>query len=140
MLANRNKGNQQTYIIVAAVVLVLVIGGGYYYFGVYMPNYEAERLQLVTLTAVSDPIDLDPALSFDTESNRVIINIFDRLLTYKSGTTEVAAVFRHRVFIIRLALQRLTWFSVLRRSHYALSFSTNGTNIPTTAATSFVVL
>jgi len=81
--------NKNSYIALAAAVIILVAGGGYYYFGIYVPNYEAELEQLLTLIAVSDPIDLDPALSYDTESNRVIINIFDRLLKFKSGTTDV---------------------------------------------------
>lgn len=88
-LLPESKNINQTYLLLGAIVIIAAIGGGYYYYGIYLPDYEGKREALETLTAVSDPITLDPALSYDTESNRVIINLFDRLVRFQTGTTEV---------------------------------------------------
>ena len=87
-MAEKGK-ERRTPLLLVLPVVVIVAAGLWYYFAVYTPQYEAERLRLVTLYTTADPIELDPALAYDTDSNRVIMNVFDRLVRYTQGTTEV---------------------------------------------------
>jgi len=83
------EGKRNRALLLVLPVIVIAAAGLWYYFMVYTPQYEAERLRLVTLYTTADPIELDPALAYDTDSNRVIMNVFDRLVRYERGTTEV---------------------------------------------------
>jgi peptide/nickel transport system substrate-binding protein len=71
------------------VVLVIASVGLWYYFTIYVPRYEAERLQLLTLYTTADPVDLDPALAIDYDSWRIMTNVYDRLVAFKRGTSEI---------------------------------------------------
>jgi peptide/nickel transport system substrate-binding protein len=58
-----------------------------------VPQYKAERARLLTLVVVAeDPLDMDPALAIDYDSYDIIMNVFDRLVKYKRGTTEIEPV------------------------------------------------
>jgi peptide/nickel transport system substrate-binding protein len=71
------------------LVVVVASAGIWYYFFIYIPGYEAERARLLTFNAIANPVDLDPALASESDSNRIVINVFDRLVSYKRGTTEI---------------------------------------------------
>jgi peptide/nickel transport system substrate-binding protein len=75
-------------IAVLALVFIVIFGGAYYYL-FYLPQYQEERARLLTLYTEAEPADLDPALAIETDSYRVIANVFDGLVRYKKGTTEV---------------------------------------------------
>jgi len=64
-------------LIVAAVTVALMV----------TPVAEKEKVLIVGTTY--DPKTLDPALAYDIASSMVIQNIFDTLVTYKPGTTEL---------------------------------------------------
>jgi len=70
------------------VVILLLVGGGYYYF-FRIPMLEEERAKLLTLNTEAEPSDLDPALAIETDSLMVIANVFDGLVKFKHGSTEI---------------------------------------------------
>jgi len=87
----RRRSNRTRNLAIVLIVFIVATSsaGAYYYFNIYMPQYRAERERLLTLFTTAQPLDLDPALVYDAASNRVIINVFDRLVTFKRGTTEI---------------------------------------------------
>jgi peptide/nickel transport system substrate-binding protein len=76
-------------IAIAAAAIIILAGGGYYYFGIYVPQYQEQRVQLLTLNIEGAPSDLDPAQAIDTDSYMIVANVFDGLTKYKRGTTEI---------------------------------------------------
>jgi peptide/nickel transport system substrate-binding protein len=88
MGSRNSKSNKTTTILIIAIFALAIIGGAYGYF-VYLPSYEEERSRLLTLNTHSDPQTLDPALAFDTSSYSIIVNVYDRLVINKRGTTDV---------------------------------------------------
>lgn len=89
-MSRRREQNNRKYIAIAVAAVVLIGAAGlYYYFNIYVPRYKEQRYNLLTLFMGAYPVDLDPALAYDTDSNRIIFNIFDRLVRYKPGTTEI---------------------------------------------------
>lgn len=81
--------NRSTSTILGAILIILAVSGVLSYFFVYEPYFESERERLLTFTTDLEPRDLDPALSADTDSHSIIMNVFDRLVQYKKGTTEI---------------------------------------------------
>ncbi|MCL6627085.1 MAG: ABC transporter substrate-binding protein, partial [Alicyclobacillus shizuokensis] len=43
----------------------------------------------VTLDMIQNIRDLDPALEFDTASNEIVSQMYDQLVTWKNGTTDI---------------------------------------------------
>jgi peptide/nickel transport system substrate-binding protein len=84
----RNGIASNSRLVVILIMLVLVVGGGYYYF-FRIPEIEEERTRLLTLNTEAEPSDLDPALAIETDSYRIIANVFDGLVKYKKGTSEI---------------------------------------------------
>ena len=74
--------------IIIVVAFIVVIGGAYYFF-VYNPNYQLKLANLLTLTTEAEPSDLDPAIAIETDSYMVISNVFDGLVKYKKGSSEI---------------------------------------------------
>ena len=76
-----------------AALLIIIISlasiGAVLYFTVYTPYFDAERTRLLTFTTDLAPVDLDPAWALDTDSYNIALNVFDRLVQYKEGTTEI---------------------------------------------------
>ena len=89
MSRRKEKSNQNTMIAIAAVVVIILAGGGYYYFGIYVPQYQEQRAQLLTLNIEGAPADLDPAHAVDSDSYMIVSNVYDQLTNYKRGTTEI---------------------------------------------------
>jgi peptide/nickel transport system substrate-binding protein len=87
----REKNNQRNIMIAAAAIIIIGAAGAYYYFNIYIPQYREQRTNLLTLFMGAYPVDLDPALAYETDSTRIIYNVFDRLVKYKPGTTEIEA-------------------------------------------------
>jgi peptide/nickel transport system substrate-binding protein len=84
------KGSSRNLLIITLLVIAAVgAAGAWYYFYQYVPKYEAERERLLTIYTISDPVEMDPALAGDADSNRIVMNVFDRLIEYKKGTTEL---------------------------------------------------
>jgi peptide/nickel transport system substrate-binding protein len=75
-------------LVVILIVVLLLVGGGYYYF-FRLPVIETERARLLTLNTEAEPADLDPAIAIETDSYRIIANVFDGLVKYKKGTSEI---------------------------------------------------
>jgi peptide/nickel transport system substrate-binding protein len=89
-MGSRRKQNNRKYaIILIGIIIIIASAGLYYYFTIYMPQYQEKRYNLLTLFTASYPVDLDPALAYDADSNRIIYNIFDRLVKYKQGTNDI---------------------------------------------------
>lgn len=76
-------------IILIVFIVALSVIGSLYTLTVYLPMYETERSHLLSLVTHADPQTLDPALAFDQSSYSIIVNIFDRLITNKRGTTDI---------------------------------------------------
>jgi len=76
-------------IISGAFLIILAVSGFLAYFFVYEPYFESERERLLTFTTDLEPTTLDPALSAETDSHSIIMNVFDRLVQYKSGSTDI---------------------------------------------------
>ena len=74
---------------VVAVMVVLALTGVWSYFALYTPYHESERTRLLTFTTDLEPKDLDPALAYDTDSFSIVLNVFDRLVQYETGSTEI---------------------------------------------------
>ena len=72
-----------------AVMITLASTGIWSYFALYTPYYDKERTRLLTFTTDLIPNDLDPALVADTDSYTIVLNVFDRLVEYKKGSTEI---------------------------------------------------
>jgi peptide/nickel transport system substrate-binding protein len=89
MSRRREQSNRNTLIAVAIVAVVVLAGAGYYYFGIYVPQYQQQRTELLTLNIEGAPADLDPAHAIDTDSYMIVTNVYDGLTKYKRGTTEV---------------------------------------------------
>ena len=89
MSRRREQDNRKYIMIAVAAIIVIGAAGAYYYFNIYIPQYREQRYNLLTLFMGAYPVDLDPALAFDTDSTRIIYNIFDRLVRYKPGTTDI---------------------------------------------------
>jgi len=70
-------------------MVVLALTGVSSYFVLYLPYHESERERLLTFTTDLEPNDLDPALAYDTDSFSIILNVFDRLVQYEKGSTEI---------------------------------------------------
>jgi peptide/nickel transport system substrate-binding protein len=88
-MINSRQGISKTYSIAIGVIIILVAAGAYYYFSIYIPQYQEERTRLLTLITEAEPLDLDPALAIDIDSYMIIANVFDGLVKYKKGTTEI---------------------------------------------------
>lgn len=73
-------------IILAVIAVSLIV--------VQPPGVEKEKVLIVGTTY--DPKTLDPALAYDIASAMVIQNIFDTLVTYKPGTTELVGKLAER--------------------------------------------
>jgi peptide/nickel transport system substrate-binding protein len=84
----RNGANKLSAIILV-VALILTSTGIASYFTIYTPYYEQQRQKLLTFTTDLAPSYLDPANVPDADSNTVVLNIFDRLVQYKQGSTEI---------------------------------------------------
>jgi peptide/nickel transport system substrate-binding protein len=83
-------GNSRGFsVALAAIMIVLALTGIWSYFYIYTPYYEAERTRLLTFTTDLAPIDLDPAWALDVDSYTIILNVFDRLVQYEQGSTEI---------------------------------------------------
>lgn len=52
------------------------------------PSTESRRVTL-TVASVGDPLSLDPAAASDSESMQVLMQIFEQLVRYKQGSTQV---------------------------------------------------
>lgn len=52
------------------------------------PDAERRRVTL-TVASVGDPLSLDPAIVSDSESMQVLLQIFDQLVRYREGSTQV---------------------------------------------------
>jgi peptide/nickel transport system substrate-binding protein len=87
---NKKVGNtRRLSVILVAAMAVLASTGILSYFAVYTPYYESERTRLLTFTSELAPVHLDPANVTDSDSNTVVLNVFDRLVQYKPGSTEI---------------------------------------------------
>ena len=82
------RGINSTQIIVIVLIVIVVIGGLYYYF-IFNPKYQEERTRLLTLNTEAEPSDLDPALAIETDSYMVIANVFDGLVKYSKGSSDI---------------------------------------------------
>ena len=87
-MRQRHGSSNNIRLIIVVIALAVVVGGAYYYF-IRMPQYQEERTRLLTLNTEAEPSDLDPALAIETDSYRIIANVFDGLVKYKKGSTEV---------------------------------------------------
>ncbi|NIM45222.1 MAG: hypothetical protein GTO54_06250, partial [Nitrososphaeria archaeon] len=85
----RASNTRKLAVLAVVVIVALASVGVWYYLAIYMPQYEEERIRLLTLFTSGVPADLDPALAIDLDSLSIIYNVYDRLVAYKRGTTEV---------------------------------------------------
>lgn len=83
------SNTRRLYALLIAVVVILPSLGVWSYFAIYTPYYERERARLLTFTTDLEPSHLDPAWVADADSNSIVINIFDRLVEYKKGSTDI---------------------------------------------------
>jgi peptide/nickel transport system substrate-binding protein len=88
-MGKSREGNRNSSIIIGAILIFLAISGVLSYFLVYEPYFESERERLHTFTTDLEPTTLDPALSAETDSHSIIMNVFDRLVQYKTGSTDI---------------------------------------------------
>jgi len=88
MVREKSKKRNSSPIVIA-IIVILAVSFILSYFVVYEPFFESERERLLTFTTDLEPINLDPIMSYDTDSHSVIMNVFDRLVQYKSGSTEI---------------------------------------------------
>ncbi len=86
---NKTSGNRKLVGALVVIMMALAFIGTWSYFAVYTPYYDAERDRLLTFTTHLYPTVLDPANLYDTDSITAVLNIFDRLVQYKKGTTEI---------------------------------------------------
>ncbi len=73
--------------IVIVVIGLIAIASIAIYFTLFQQPQQQEKVLIVGSTY--DPKTLDPALVYDIASAMVVQNIFDTLVTYKPGTTEL---------------------------------------------------
>lgn len=81
--------SRNSSIILGAILLILAVSGVLSYIFVYEPYFENERQRLLSFTTDLEPLELDPVFSPDTDSHSIVMNVFDRLVQYKSGSTEI---------------------------------------------------
>jgi len=81
-LASRN-----ILIIVIGLIAIVIVASIAIYFTIFQQPGQQEKVLIVGSTY--DPKTLDPALVYDIASAMVVQNIFDTLVTYKPGTTEL---------------------------------------------------
>ena len=74
------------YIIFTIIAIVLISIGIY----VFVMREEAALEQILIVGTTYDPKTLDPALAYDIASAMVIQNIYDSLVGYKPGTTDLS--------------------------------------------------
>ncbi len=82
------KSRKLSAILIVAVILIASTGISSYFL-IYTPYYDAERTKLLTFTTDLAPVDLDPAWALDVDSFTVVLNVFDRLVQYKEGSTDI---------------------------------------------------
>ena len=96
-IVKKKDNTRKLSAIFIAAIIVLASTGVWSYFSVYTSYYETQRTHLLTFTtdlappypSPDSPGGLDPALVADADSNTVELNIFDRLVQYKQGSTEI---------------------------------------------------
>ena len=69
-----------------AIVIIIIIIGGVAYYLTYKPPVVKDRIIIGTTDKITT---LDPANAYDYLSCNVIMNVFDGLVRYKLGTTEL---------------------------------------------------
>lgn len=84
----KGKGRNVSTVLVI-IIAILALTGAISYVFAYEPYFKSERDRLLTFTTDLEPTHLDPANSSDTDSNSIILNVFDRMVQYKKGSTEI---------------------------------------------------
>lgn len=72
-------------VIIAVIIIVAIVA----YVGLRTPSEAEERKTVLIVGSTYDPVTLDPAMAYDIASAMIIQNLFDTLVTYKPGTTEL---------------------------------------------------
>lgn len=87
----KNKVSKSRRFSIALIIIVVAVAsiGVVSYYAIYSPYLETERTSLLTFTTDLAPVDLDPAWALDVDSYNIALNVFDRLVQYKEGSTEI---------------------------------------------------